>query len=325
MGRVSIQVQDHMDKNTTGQVSTHVSIAVQDQDHVRWSLRRRFELIEWRAYWIGRVNRGDLEEAFGVSTPQASVDLRAYDAAAPGNLKYDSTEKAYIPTPEFEPKFLRLSADRYLLQLDAILNGAIVPSDTWFRSPPPAAVMPEVARSVDPATLRAVLRAITARDELDVKYQSLTNTRQRPIAPHALGFDGNRWHTRAWCPERREFRDFVLSRIESVGSSRPSRISPDMDVEWHSRVDLKIAAHPGLDDEQRATVERDYGMKDGLLILTTRVALSFYMERRWLLDLGDDVIPALRKQVTLTNAAEVEEARLSAKKAAQEKILASSF
>jgi WYL domain len=293
-----------------------------DQNHIRWGLKSRFELIEWKAYWTGRINRGDLEEAFGVSTPQASLDLRAYDAAAPGNITYNSTEKAYLPTAGFEPKFLRLSADQYLLQLDAILKGAIAHTDTWFRSPPPAAVMPEVARSVDPATLRAVLTAITARDELDVKYHSLTNTRERPIVPHALGFDGNRWHTRAWCSERHEFRDFVLSRIESVGASRPSDISSDMDVEWHSFVDLKIAAHPRLDAERRATVERDFGMKDGLLVLNTRVALSFYMERRWLLDLSDDVIPALRKQVTLTNAGEVQEARRSAKQAAQARIAA---
>jgi hypothetical protein len=295
---------------------------MQGQDDVRWGLKSRFELIEWKAYWMGRVNRGDLEEAFGVSTPQASLDLRAYDAAAPGNITYNSTEKAYIPTSTFEPKFLRLSADRYLLQLDAILNGAIIHTDTWFRSPPPAAVMPEVTRSVKPATLRAVLRTITAREELDIQYQSLTNTRERPIAPHALGFDGNRWHARAWCPTRQQFRDFVLSRIESVGASRPSVMSPDMDVEWHSFVDLKIAAHPGLNDEQRATIERDFGMENGLLILNTRVALSFYMERRWLLDISDEVISPQRKQVSLTNAAEVEEARRSAKEEAEAKIAA---
>lgn len=292
------------------------------QDDVRWGLKSRFELIEWRAYWMGRVNRGDLEEAFGVSTPQASLDLRAYDAAAPGNITYDATEKAYLPTVGFEPKFLRLSADRYLRQLEAILNGAITATDTWFRSPPPAAVMPDVVRTVEPATLKTVLRAITARHELNIKYQSLTNTRERPIAPHALGFDGNRWHTRAWCPKRQEFRDFVLSRIESVGSSQPSSISPDMDVEWHRRVDMKIAPHPDLKDEQRATIERDYGMTNGLLILNIRVALSFYMERRWLLDLSDEVISPERKQITLTNAAEVEEARRAAKEEAKAQIAA---
>jgi hypothetical protein len=63
-------------------------------------------------------------------------------------------------------------------------------------------------------------------------------------------------------------------------------------------------------------------MKDGLLILNTRVALSFYMERRCFLDLSDDVIPALRKQVTLTNSAELDEARQSAKEAAQARIAA---
>jgi len=48
-----------------------------------------------------------------------------------------------------------------------------------------------------------------------------------------------------------------------------------MVIEWHSFVDLKIAARPGLDSGKRATVERDSGLSDGLLIFELRVALSF--------------------------------------------------
>ena len=166
------------------------------------------------------INRSDLEERFGVSTPQASADLRSYQEAAPNNIEYDATEKAYVPTPQFQPKFLRVSADRYLIQLDAILNGAIPAVDTWFGSPVPAAVMPTVARSVDAETLRILLRSITWRREVEIEYQSLTSTRRRAIVPHSLAFDGHRWHVRAWCVERLSFRDFVLSRILSVGESR---------------------------------------------------------------------------------------------------------
>ena len=61
---------------------------------VRWGLARRFEFMEWRAYWTGRVNRRDLEGQFGISTPQASADFREYMEAAPGNIEYDATEKA---------------------------------------------------------------------------------------------------------------------------------------------------------------------------------------------------------------------------------------
>lgn len=284
-----------------------------ERDDVRWGLARRFELIEWRAYWVGRVNRSDLEARFGVSTPQASVDLRAYQEAAPNNIEYDPTEKAYVPTSTFQPKFMRLSADRYLLQLNSILNGAISTTDTWFGSPPPASVMKTVVRSVEPKTLRAILRAIEGRRDLDLVYQSLTNTRARAIAPHALAFDGHRWHARAWSGEHKEFRDFVLTRIQSVGESRPSDADPTNDVEWNTIVYLKIVPHPKLADAQKAAIELDYGMKGGLLVVETRAALAFYLIKRLNLDLNGDQISPERQQIFLSNPTEVQEAQQAAK------------
>lgn len=280
---------------------------------VRWGLANRFELIEWRAYWLGRVNRRDLEERFGVSTPQASVDLRSYQEAAPNNIKYNATQKAYVPTNTFQPKYLKLSADRYLVQLNAILNGTILAKDTWFGSLPPSAVMPTIARSVEPDTLRAILKAIERRQELDLIYQSLTNTRARTIVPHSLAFDGHRWHARAWCAEHQDFRDFVLSRIQSVGDSRPSDVDPTNDVEWHTMVELRIVAHPALGEAQKSAIERDFGMDRGLLTIKTRVALAFYLIKRLNLDLDEDHIVPERKQIFLRNLAEVEEVQRVAK------------
>ncbi len=284
-----------------------------EKEDVRWGLGQRFEFIEWRAYWVGLVNRGDLEGRFGVSTPQASLDLRAYQEAAPGNIEYDATEKAYVPSSTFQPKYIRLSADQYLNQLDAILNGAVLPADTWFGSPPPSTVMQTLTRRIEPETLRAVLRAIQARRELDVDYQSLTSTRRRAIVPHSLAFDGYRWHVRAWCVEHKDFRDFVLSRMHSVGGSRPSRADPTNDIEWNTIVEMKIVAHPALDATQRSAIERDYGMKNGLLVVKTRAALSFYLIRRLNLDLSDEVVRPERKQIFLTNLAEVEQIQRAAK------------
>jgi hypothetical protein len=283
-----------------------------ERDDVRWGLAQRFEMIEWRAYWLGRVNRSDIEERFGVSTPQASVDLRSYQETAPNNIEYDPTQKAYVPTKDFQPQFLRKSADRYLLQLNAILNGAILPADTWFKSPPPATVMQTVVRSIKPEFLRAILRATEERHELDMEYQSLKNARIRAIAPHALAFDGHRWHVRAWCAHRREFRDFVLTRIRSVGDSRPSGADPTNDVEWSTMVKLKIVPHPKLTEAGKAAIELDYGMEGGQLIVDTRAALAFYLMKRLNLDLDDEKIPPDRLQIFLSNRAEVEKACASA-------------
>lgn len=284
-----------------------------ENEDVRWGTAQRYEFIEWRIYWVGRVNRRDIEERFGLSTPQASIILSEYQDAAKDNIVYDKNEKAYLPGENFKPKFLRLSADHYLRQLDAILNATIAPGDTWFGSAPRASVVQTVLRTVEPSILRAILRAIEKTHALQISYQSLTNTRDRFIVPHALGFDGFRWHVRAWCVDRTEFRDFVLSRILSTDSSRPSNIDTTCDAEWNLFTNLKIVAHPKLKDAQKSVIERDFGMTKGERNIKTRVALAYYVIKGLNLDLTDDVIPPERKQICLTNLSEVEKDIQSAK------------
>src|SRR5262249_10656588 len=146
-------------RNYTGQ-ETIWMVLVANPDDVRWGTARRFEFIEWRVYWTGSVNRGDLTERFQISGPQAAADLKLYRETAPDNIYYDETRKAYVPSDDFRPRFLRLSADRYLLQVNSIQTGAVEPIDTWFMSIPPVAVAPRINRSVDSTSLRTLLRAI---------------------------------------------------------------------------------------------------------------------------------------------------------------------
>jgi predicted DNA-binding transcriptional regulator YafY len=67
-----------------------------------------------------------------------------------------------------------------------------------------------------------------------VRYQSTSapEARWRWLSPHALGFDGARWHARAWCHSRNEFRDFVLTRFLDVGEIEPSGANPADDLGW---------------------------------------------------------------------------------------------
>ena len=48
------------------------------------------------------MNRSALEDYFGVSTPQASLDIQEYMRLAPGNAAYCKTAKAYIRTDAFK-------------------------------------------------------------------------------------------------------------------------------------------------------------------------------------------------------------------------------
>jgi hypothetical protein len=271
-----------------------------------WGQTRRFEFMEWKLFWEGRLNRRDIEEMFGVSTPQASVDLRNYRDTAGGNIIYDATEKGFLPSPDMRPQFLRVSANRLLLQLRAWLTGALQREDLWFRDLPPVDMTPDIVRHVDETLLRSLFRAIRQRQALAVRYQSLSGSRWRRIAPHALAFDGYRWHARAWCCERGDFRDFVLSRIDEVGALEPAAYEVEDDVEWTRKIKLELCAHPRLEAEQRQAIERDYHMTGGCREIEVRLSMAFYFIKRMNLDLPD--LPPARAQIQMRNLEAVQAA-----------------
>ncbi|MHA4734399.1 WYL domain-containing protein [Ensifer adhaerens] len=281
-----------------------------------WTQNRRLEFIEWKLYWEGMLNRSDLEDAFSISTPQASVDLRHYREVAGGNIDYSLSEKAYRPTADMNPRFFSPSADRLLLQLRAWLTGVLPRKDLWFKRPPQLDMTPDIARPVDSECLRRVLGAMSAKEALDVRYQSLTNSRWRKIAPHALAFDGFRWHIRAWSCDTEDFRDFVLSRISEIGEGCPADFSPEDDIQWNTRTILQLCPHPELTDDQRRAIEQDYNMKDGRLEIEVRLSMAYYFIMRMNLDLDD--LPPARAQIRLQNLAEIQSTIESARIEARE-------
>jgi len=270
------------------------------------NLAPRFEFIEWRLFWEGHLNRSDLENHFGVSTPQASVDLRKYREAAGENIEYNATEKRFVASKSMKPRFLSVSGNRLLLQLRAFVNGVLKRDDMMFSQIPPVDITPEIVRDVRAETLQSILVAIKSKRALAVRYQSLTSSRWRDIAPHALAFDGHRWHARAWCCEREEFRDFVLTRIERLGKTKEVEFDPDHDLAWHTKAELCLRPHPALSREQSDAIERDYDMRGGVRKIEMRLSLAFYFIKRLNLDL--DVLEPARAQIRLTNLSEVEAA-----------------
>ncbi|ASQ15027.1 helix-turn-helix transcriptional regulator [Sinorhizobium meliloti] len=284
----------------------------ENDDRRTWTQQRRFEFLEWKMFWENRVIRSDLESTFGISTPQASVDLRNYRETAPGNL--EPTARGYKPSPKFKPRFLIPSADRLLLQLRAALSGVIPKSDLWFREVPPVEVAPDIARSVSPECLRQLLMAMRERVALEIRYHALTGARRRAIAPHALAFDGHRWHVRAWCCDKEDFRDFVLSRIDEIGDMKPIQFDPEHDIEWATKIMLRLRPHRGLSPEQIKVIELDYGMVDGRLDLEMRASLAFYFIRRINLDVAESKqLSPERLQIELENfetvMAQIQEAK----------------
>ena len=178
------------------------------------------------------------------------------------------------PRRKSNPGSFTSRPNHLLLQLRAWASGVLRREDLWFSEIPAAAVAPEIGRDVRAEVLRRVLDAVRTRRALSVRYQSLTNSRWRDIAPHAIAFDGHRWHARAWCCDRQEFRDFVLTRIERLGRFKPVSFEPEHDLEWSETVKLRLCPHPGLTEEQSQAVQRDYDMREGVREIEVRLALG---------------------------------------------------
>lgn len=128
---------------------------------------------------------------------------------------------------------------------------------------------------------------------------------RRIIEPHALAYDGFRWHGRAFDHERREFRDFVLGRIKSPRPGAPAHSTPESDSEWNHWVALRIAPHPSLAPAQARAIRLDYGIAGEARALHVRQALLFYALKRLGLDIEHDARPPQEQHVVLTNREEV--------------------
>ena len=274
---------------------------------VNWNVERRYEFIEFRLYWQGNINRSDLMEAFGISVQQASKDLTNYIEGRKSNLTYDKRLRTYLRGKNFKPRYFQPDAAEYFAQLQAVEHGLVAEEQSWISFFPGYAATPIPARGVDPEVLREVLSAIREKNALQITYQSMSRPEPtaRWIEPHALAFDGFRWHARAFCQNDQVFKDFLLSRIVEVGGQGPVTAKPSADEAWNTEVILEIGPHPDLSAPQRRAIEMDYGMEDGRAEIHVRRALLFYALKR----LGLDTDPSVRRpqdqQIVLLNSSEV--------------------
>ena len=280
---------------------------------LKWGVERRLEFIEFRLFWEGGVNRSDIIEMFDVSVPQASKDLTLYQERAPHNALYDKSAKRYVASPQFSPIFQKPDPDGYLSRLRSLAEGLTERSESWITNPPQADIALTPRREVESGVLQAVLGAVRRSRSIEIYYQSMSRERADPMwrrmTPHAFGYDGFRWHARAYCHIDKKFKDFLLPRILGARGAGEPGASADQDRQWNETFDVEIGPHPDLTPSQQAVVAKDYGMKNGRAILTVRYAMLFYVLKRLGL-LGDAARLSPRTQHIVALNREATEAAL---------------
>lgn len=69
-----------------------------------WFQARRLDGIDALLATRGELRRQDIMDLFGVSLPQASMDIQAFVREHPGAIRYDLSSKRYVPAG---PKYRR--------------------------------------------------------------------------------------------------------------------------------------------------------------------------------------------------------------------------
>lgn len=248
--------------------------------------RERLAFIDFCLYFLGEIGRADLRERFEIGTAGATRDFSKYKQLAPANMELHQKSKKYRITKRFSPLFDPMP-ERVLQALSHGFGEGVNERAGAFL---PCEIPPRLAR-IDVPVLSTVSRAIYSRKVLKIEYCSVTSgVSTREIVPHGLVDSGLRWHARAYDRRRKDFIDFVLTRISKAEILDGVNIEADEternDIEWNRIVDLKLVPHPNC--RRREVVERDYPLEDGILKLRVRAAQAGYVLREWNVDCSAD-------------------------------------
>lgn len=248
-----------------------------------WAATERLRFLEKLAWWRGVVNRKDLRQAFGISQPQATIDLQRFQQLNPTAVRYDLRRKHYESTLEMKCALHRPVLEEGLMLFLGDPGCGVFP---WCLASRIADMTDDAmldridgvwvaGRSADPIVERMLFLAVVRRSSIRVSLKSASNRVpvEIDIAPKAFVFDGGGWLARSWDLSNHCYFDLPLSEVAAAGWP-DDPFEPEVpDHTWDREETLNLVLHPSLRSEERDALVRRYGLKDGVLSLRVREAM----------------------------------------------------
>lgn len=257
---------------------------------------QRLRIMEGVLSWEGEIGNARVRQLFNLQPVQASRLLADFRAMLGDKLTEDGRAKVLrLANPsEFE---CSVPLDEYVLHTMASEGGN------------PGLVDARVdLTEVRPEVFAKLRKAVLAKTGVEITYASMSNPEyaMRVIFPHAIVHVGRRWHVRAWCHKRKDFRDFTLGRIRDVKlSDERQPLGIGEDEEWDRRVELELLPHRKLSPSQQQVVRNELFSGADSRLLSVRACLAKYtvQDMRAAIDPEREAPPEY--QIEIANASEI--------------------
>jgi hypothetical protein len=242
------------------------------------AVRMRLQWLEFVLYWAGQVRREDLIRRWGISFPQASSDLAAYQALAPGNLDYDYQQRCYKAAAEMR-LFFPENADLEATLSEDSKSAGVVPI-----LPIESVVVPKSNYPLQ--IMRMIIESFQKKIPLEVCYHDRQNRggaialgQQLTVCPHHLITTTSRTYLRGWVKEVQCFVNLVPARIKQAKLTTGSSWVPEeLDEAWHKIEDIVLIPSKRLyGPKQNVAAELEYGLTNGQRVVRCRACMVYYV------------------------------------------------
>lgn len=228
--------------------------------------------------WEGWLGNARLRDILGLTTVRASQWIREFKEEHPAWTQWDSVRRISAATPEFYRENPLGDAESIAEYLSLV--GLPSANDTKSLSVVVAAFA-EIA-TPKPQTFALLTNAARMKRVIEITYRSMGEPKPhiRTISPHSVVRAGRRWHARAYCELKKQFRDFALGRIVSVRPlDRDASFTMKDDKDWMTEVQVRLIAHPDLSQEQEDLIRFEYFQGTAARVTTCRGPLvSYYVQ-----------------------------------------------
>lgn len=230
-----------------------------------WSQLQRLKYIERCLLWNREITSNAIAETFAVTRQRAHQDISTYKELAPRNVQpYYAASRAHRASINFAP-----------VLLDDDLEGVF---STQGLVSPHITYMPKLERRVLTGVIPVLLSAIEEGHSIKAVYASKTHPDgiERIMHPVCVVFTLNRAHLRAYCRERQEYRDFLLSRFLAVPSFVSPNLIPD-DSNFAENVTLRLIVNPQLKDAEFEMISKEFGIINSKEVQIKRCCLNYFL------------------------------------------------